>query len=171
MGLRRASGRWGALAALGAVVWMMAAGAPSAEGGPQPYGDFRGLPEYVSRGGSLNVTLVAAPKQVTVDGVRLNALTFNGEYAGPVLRLKPGDRLKIHLVNHTRLPINLHFHGSYASPRAEGDNVHIVVGPGTSFDYRLTLPRSLGRGRFSCGCGPPLPAASSRRRSGACRSG
>ena len=136
----RTGGRGGVLALLAAALWLLGAGAPSADDGALSVGDFRKLPVYASQNGELNVTLVAAPKAVAIDGVRLNTLTFNGEYGGPALRLKPGDRLRIHLVNHTALPINLHFHGSYASPRARGDNVHIEVGPGTSFDYRLTIP-------------------------------
>ena len=129
-----------AVALFVAVAWLLAPNAPAADDGVQRMGDFRSLPQYASKDGVLNVTLVAAPKKVMVDGVRLDALAFNGEYGGPILRLKPGDRLKLKLVNHTSLPINLHFHGSYASPRANGDNVHVEVAPGTSFDYRLTVP-------------------------------
>jgi len=129
-----------ALAALTLATCLRLAGGTAADGSPQADGAFRRLPEYASRNGALNVTLVAAPKSVMIDGVRFDALAFNGEYAGPVLRLKPGDRLKIHLVNRTAQPINLHFHGSYASPKAAADNIRIEVAPGTEFDYRLTVP-------------------------------
>jgi suppressor of ftsI len=125
------------LLAVGAVCLTMIGVAALADEG---VGDFRHLPEYASRGGVLDVTLVAAPKTVEVDGVRLEAWTFNGDYGGPVLRLKPGDRLNIHLVNHVDEPINLHFHGSHGSPQGRGDNMHIVVKPGASFDYQLDVP-------------------------------
>jgi FtsP/CotA-like multicopper oxidase with cupredoxin domain len=111
-------------------------------------GDFRKLPEVVSQNGVLSVTLTAEPKTITLDGVKLEALTFNGEYGGPVLRLKPGDRLKIHLLNRIDKPINLHFHGSHGSPGGNGDNVHIVVKPGESFDYRINFPKSQPPGLY-----------------------
>jgi FtsP/CotA-like multicopper oxidase with cupredoxin domain len=105
-----------------------------------PAGDFRPLPELASRNGVLTATLTAEPKAIVIDGVRLDALVFNGEYGGPVLRLKPGDRLRLTLVNHIGLPVNLHFHGSHAAPTGHGDNMHLEVDPGRRFDYRLTIP-------------------------------
>lgn len=103
-------------------------------------GDVRRLPEFTSHRGILKATLVAQDTPVTLGKVAVSAMTFNGEYGGPVLRVHPGDTLKIRLVNRLKLPINLHFHGYHGSPLAHGDNVLVVVLPGESFDYRLTIP-------------------------------
>ena len=37
-------------------------------------------------------------------------------YAGPVLRVRPGDLLRVRLVNDLSQPTNLHFHGIRTSP-------------------------------------------------------
>jgi len=140
--------RAGAAVLLASALWLLAAAAPRADDGVKAVGDFRGLPTYVSHDGVLNATLVAAPKAIVVGGVRLAASVFNGEYGGPVLEVKPGDKLNVRLVNHTSLPINIHFHGSYASPAGHGDNVHTEVDPGTSFDYHLTVPRDQPPGLY-----------------------
>jgi len=120
----------------------------AADGAEQPQGDFRALPRHVSRDGVLDVRLVAQRKDVLVDGVVLHALTFNGEYGGPVLELKPGDTLRLHLDNRIELPINIHFHGSYASPQGDGDNVGVVVPPGAGFTYTLKIPRDQPPGLY-----------------------
>jgi FtsP/CotA-like multicopper oxidase with cupredoxin domain len=131
-----------ALALAGLLIAVPGAGAPvDGEGFPR-------LPEAVARFGHLNVTLTAAPAQVVVDGVKLDAVVFNGSYAGPVLRLWPGDRLDLNLVNRTTEPINLHFHGSHASPLGHGDNMHIIVPAGERFAYRLDIPRSQPPGLY-----------------------
>jgi len=118
-----------------------------AETAPAPR-DFRALPEVAGRSGDVSATLVAAPKDVVVDGVTLHGYVFNGEYGGTVLRVRPGGRLKIHLVNSIDQPINLHFHGSHGSPLGRGDNVHIVVRPGERFDYVMDVPRSQPPGLY-----------------------
>lgn len=110
--------------------------------------DFPKLAEHRSHEGVLSVTLTAEPKVVMLDGVKVEAQVFNGDYGGPVLRLKPGDVLKIHLVNHLPEAINLHFHGSHASPLGRSDNMHVVVGPGKSFDYELKTPKSQPPGLY-----------------------
>ncbi len=115
---------------------------------PLGAGDFRALPGFSSRHGVLRATLTATAKTIQIDGATIAALTFNGEYAGPVLRLSPGDRLELRLVNRTFLPVNIHFHGSYASPLAHGDNVHVVVQPGAAWTYQLTVPRDQPPGLY-----------------------
>ena len=123
-------------AALGLAV-ALAAGAAA---GQDDTGDFRALPVISSHHGVLHATLTAEARAIQIDGVRLDALTFNGEYAGPVLRVRPGDRMKIHMVNHIDRPVNLHFHGYHGSPLGHGDNVHLTIAPGESLDYDMQIP-------------------------------
>jgi suppressor of ftsI len=98
------------------------------------------LPELVSKDGVLSATLEARPQKVRLGSVTVNGLTYNGEYAGPMLRIHPGDVMRLTLVNHLDEPTNLHFHGIHASPQGHGDNVHIKVGPGETFHYEVPVP-------------------------------
>lgn len=132
---------WG----LAAPILVLALGAASqsarAEGFPK-------LTEMRAHAGVLSVTLTAETKAVILDGVKVEAMVFNGDYGGPVLRLKPGEVLKIHLVNHLTEAINLHFHGSHASPLGRSDNMHVMVDPGKDFDYELKVPKSQPPGLY-----------------------
>jgi suppressor of ftsI len=110
--------------------------------------DIGELPEYRSINGVLRATLVAAPLQVRIDGVNFAGAAYNGIYGGPVLRVHPGDLVRLHLVNHMADNINLHFHGLRIPPTGYGDNMHILVEPGHDFDYEFRIPRNHPRGLF-----------------------
>jgi suppressor of ftsI len=98
------------------------------------------LTELRSSGGVLAVTLTATEGHVRLGELELDGATYNGLYAGPVLRVQPGDQLRIRLVNHLSQPTNLHFHGIQASPLGNSDNAHIAVAPGDTFDYQVDIP-------------------------------
>ena len=110
--------------------------------------DLGGLPEIRGHHGVLQATLVAAPKDVHIGNATFAGAGFNGIYAGPVLRVHPGDRIRIHLVNHMADNINLHFHGLRVTPLGHGDNMHIQVRPGTFFDYDFLVPSNHPPGLF-----------------------
>src|SRR3712207_9309961 len=68
-------------------------------------------------------------------------LTYNGTVPGPTLRLRPGDRLQVELVNRLSVPTNLHTHGLHVSPKGNADNtLDVHVHPGESFQYDIQLP-------------------------------
>lgn len=134
----------GAIVGAGFALVGLAAGAALA----QTARDFRALPEVSSRSGDVAVTLIAAPRNVVIDGVKLHGYVFNGDYGGPLLRVRPGARMRIHLVNRIDQAINLHFHGSHGSPLGRGDNVHIVVRPGETFDYLFDVPKAQPPGLY-----------------------
>lgn len=100
------------------------------------------LTEFKSADGVLTATLEAAAHTVKLGDVTINGMMYNGDYAGPVLRVHPGDVMKIKLVNHLTEPTNLHFHGYEGSPLGNSDNMHIVVKPGEMFDYEIKIPVS-----------------------------
>jgi len=83
-----------------------------------------------------------------VGDLDLDGVSYNGLYAGPVLRVRPGDRLRIELVNHLSQPTNLHFHGIRASPTGTGDNVHLSVAPGGRLTYDIVIPPSQPPGLY-----------------------
>ena len=105
----------------------------------------RGLPftepkRIVSSGGVLNATLVAHQRLVTVSGDTVRARVYNGAFTGPTLVIRPGDTLRITLVNHLKQPTNLHVHGLHVSPRGLADNVFREVRPGATASYVIHLP-------------------------------
>jgi len=96
----------------------------------------------------VSVTLDASPQTLQLGGVTVPGMTYNGNYAGPEIRVHPGDRLRIKLLNHLAEPTNLHFHGIETSPQANGDNVAISVAPGDSFDYDIEIPATQPPGLY-----------------------
>jgi len=87
----------------------------------------------------LDVELTAAPG-VALVGRRTAALGYNGTSPGPMLRLAPGDLLRIRLINHLDVPTNLHLHGVHVSPQDHGDNPFLSIAAGSVFDYAYRIP-------------------------------
>lgn len=110
--------------------------------------DLGGLPEIRSRHGVLQATLVAAPMDVHVGNVTFPGASYNGVYGGPVLRVHPGDLIRIHLVNNMPDGINLHFHGLRVTPLGRGDNMHVLVQSGDTYDYEFRIPPNHPPGLF-----------------------
>jgi len=83
-----------------------------------------------------------------------DAFAYNGQTVPPVIRVKPGDELKIEYVNS--LPAipsepcdvppcmnmsNLHFHGLHVSPRSPQDDVlNMMAMPGETLNYTVNIP-------------------------------
>jgi FtsP/CotA-like multicopper oxidase with cupredoxin domain len=97
-------------------------------------------PVLRSSGGLLQVRLEAAESRVPIAGRDAGTLAYNGSLPGPTLHVRPGDRLRIELVNRLTEPTNLHVHGLHVSPQGNGDNAFVVVDPGASFGYEHHLP-------------------------------
>ena len=93
-----------------------------------------------SEDGLLRVRLEAAEGPLPIGGRRATAYGYNGSLPGPTLRLRPGDRLQVRLVNRLDAPTNLHVHGLVVSPEGNADNIFVTVQPGESFDYDYRLP-------------------------------
>jgi FtsP/CotA-like multicopper oxidase with cupredoxin domain len=150
---RRAVGLLGlgtASVAAGVAGWAAGLGAP--QGSTRLFQAATGEPlrqpqVITSHKGVLDVTLIAAP------GVRLashdtSAWGFNGSSPGPTLRLRPGDLLRVRLVNHLDQPTNLHTHGLHVSPHGNGDNPFLTIAPSDSFDYAIRIPPDHPAGTF-----------------------
>jgi FtsP/CotA-like multicopper oxidase with cupredoxin domain len=103
-----------------------------------------------SRRGVLELRLVAAETPVTLGGKTFPMMTWNGSYLPPVLRVNPGDTLRLNLVN--RLPhgrvTNVHFHGTTVSPKAPSDDIFPMIHSDSSYDYRVVFPSAHDRGLF-----------------------
>lgn len=109
------------------------------------------LPEpeqYSSRQGLLRVHLTVQRRQVEVGGRRLWALTYNGRYMPPTLRIRPGDRLELALRNGLPQYTNLHVHGLLVSPSDHADNIFVHIRPGETFHYSYRFPLALTPGTY-----------------------
>ena len=120
----------------GAGLWWTLNSRPTAVTGES----FRQPPALGSSGGILEANLEAAPGLFPLAGRQAGALGYNGGIPGPTLRVRPGDVLRVKLVNKLAEPSNLHLHGLHVSPQGNGDNVFVTVDPGRSFDYEHRIP-------------------------------
>jgi len=114
----------------------------------RPGAALREPPTVTSAGGVLDVTLDIRRGPVALAGRQATVLHYNGGVPGPTLRVRPGDRLAITLVNHLDAPTNLHTHGLHVSPQGTGDNPFRRVEPGESARYEYALPASHPPGVF-----------------------
>ncbi|PCC74195.1 Multicopper oxidase with three cupredoxin domains (includes cell division protein FtsP and spore coat protein CotA) [Nannocystis exedens] len=143
-----------------------------------------------SRDGVLDIELTITETEVTVGqytfmtraytGLKVNRgessfgdATYTGTVPGPSIELRPGDQLKLKLINH--LPddssavdppdcamgggggggghghgagthnntTNLHTHGLHVDPGPPGDDVFLAIGPGESYDFVFDIPRDI----------------------------
>ncbi|MDB5540872.1 MAG: putative multicopper oxidase [Devosia sp.] len=93
-----------------------------------------------SQNGVLRTTLIVAPQNVTIGTQTIQALTYNGTFVGPTLRVRPGDRIELTLENCLSETTNLHFHGMDVTPSDLGDNIFRAIDPAQSAPYVLQVP-------------------------------
>ncbi|MFF4733971.1 multicopper oxidase domain-containing protein, partial [Streptomyces mirabilis] len=110
--------------------------------------DLRDPAQIVSRNGLLRTRIVVERKKVRLAGRDLWALTYNGMYMPPTLRLRPGDRMEVSFENKLDHQTNLHVHGMHVSPAGHSDNVFLKVEPGKTFTYEYAFPKSLEPGTY-----------------------
>ena len=103
-------------------------------------------PVLRSAAGLLEVTLRAAAVQLPWAGGTRYALAYNGSVPGPTLRVRPGDRLVVHLENGLDRGNNLHTHGLHVSPAA--DDVFTVIPAGGTRTYVYDIPAAHPPGLF-----------------------
>jgi suppressor of ftsI len=120
------------------------------EGGAPPV-PFSNPPIIESAGGILRATLTVAPSEVIVAGKIVKATVYNGLYMPPVLKVQPGETIRLRLINGRKspAPTNVHYHGLGVSPKGHGDNVFIEVDPGDPpFNYNIPIPEDHPQGLF-----------------------
>lgn len=107
-----------------------------------------GVPQNTSKVGHLDVDLLVQAKTGVIPGGPAKVLTYNGLSPGPMLEVRPGDRVRIRLQNGLNQPTNLHFHGLHIPPTGSADNVFLSVAPGGSQIYDFTIPSNHPAGLF-----------------------
>jgi FtsP/CotA-like multicopper oxidase with cupredoxin domain len=105
-------------------------------------------PEVASRNGVLSTTIVVERRKADVGGRKLWALTYNGHYMPPTLRVRPGDRVRIAMRNLAGEDTNLHVHGLHVSPRSPSDDIFLSIRPGQTYHYAYQLPANLKPGTY-----------------------
>jgi FtsP/CotA-like multicopper oxidase with cupredoxin domain len=122
-------------------------------------------PEVRAAGnGVLETTLRVDYAYHDIGGYRLSLRTYEGGIPGPTLRARPGDVLRIKLVNdlppnrdpapvdmtlpHQFNTTNFHFHGGHVSPAGISDNVFRQMEPGASYDIEIAIPEDHTRGTY-----------------------
>src|SRR5579862_5051349 len=66
-------------------------------------------------------TLTIATKPLEIAPKRiLSVTTYNGQFPGPLLRLKEGQPVTVDIRNDTDIPEQLHWHGQLVSPGVDG---------------------------------------------------
>ena len=91
--------------------------------------------------------LDARPGEARLRGTQEPAtavLGYNGQFPGPLLRIKKGEELKLRLVNSLKQSTSLHIRGMRCPNAFDGiaPLTQAPVAPGQSFDYRFTPPDS-----------------------------
>ncbi len=126
---------------------LLAAGAAH-DAGPARSQTFREPAVLASRDGVLQVTLTASRAAVSVAGRPVFAAAYNGSYVPPTLRVRPGDVVRLRLVNGLDEETNLHTHGLSVSPLGNSDNVFLHVRPGGVQHYEIRVPSSHAPGLY-----------------------
>ena len=73
---------------------------------------------------------------------------YDGLYTPPVLRVQPGDTVRLLLNNFAQLPTNVHYHGFNVTPQEGGDDIYISIDQGDSFQYDFPIPAHHRQGLY-----------------------
>jgi FtsP/CotA-like multicopper oxidase with cupredoxin domain len=78
-------------------------------------------PSTISQSGPADYTLTIAVKPVELAPNHIVSMTtYNGQFPGPLLRLKEGKQVTIEINNQTDRPEQLHWHGQFVSTDIDG---------------------------------------------------
>lgn len=101
-----------------------------------------------SAGGQLSTSLRASQGAALVGTRQVQAITYDQMYPGPTLEIRPGDVMKVDLINDLRQPTNLHTHGLHVTPDAPSDDVLFAVAPTHHYNYQYDLPSDHPAGTY-----------------------
>ncbi len=139
---------------------------PSASAGPATGSGAPLVEPEVRRaaGGELRTTLRVDYTYKDIGGYRLHVRSYEGTIPAPTLRARPGDVLRITLVNdlppnrdnepadatipHHFNTTNFHFHGGHVDPGGIFDNIFRQMEPGQTYDIVIEIPDDHPRGTY-----------------------
>lgn len=110
---------------------------------------------------TLHMTLEVDVGEVTVDWLTTKRRLYNGTIPAPTVRVKPGEKWHLQLVNNLQAPdyvaeigftdpntTNMHTHGLHISSEEPQDSQKVVIGPGESYDYYYEINREQPAGTY-----------------------
>jgi len=78
-------------------------------------------------------------------GFYANVFAFNGQVPGPLIHVREGDDITVHVTNNTTLPHSIHWHGVNQTGTWQSDGVPDVtqkaIQPGEAFTYHFKTDR------------------------------
>ena len=82
------------------------------------------------------------PVAKTIGEHTVRMLSYNGSIPGPILRVKQGSELAVHVTNHGDIESTVHWHGLRLDNRYDGVPVETQdpIKIGSSYTHRLTFP-------------------------------
>ena len=104
------------------------------------------VPAYArsDRNGGLSgnsIDLSIGEKEIEIGGRRYSAIAINGTVPGPLLRLREGQDVVIHVTNQLAESASIHWHGLILPFRMDGvpGVSYAGIGAGTTFTYRFPV--------------------------------
>ncbi|CAM9768463.1 unnamed protein product [Chrysoparadoxa australica] len=115
-----------------------------------------------SKDGLLETQLSITTARVSLGPLQYMTRLYEGLFPGPTLRVLPGDRIELDLINELEDPescfpenafacpniTNLHVHGMHVDPTGNADNIYRRAGPGESLHYTYHVPSNHYEGLF-----------------------
>ena len=114
----------------------------------QQHQPFAEPPVLQSKDGVLETTFTIKKQDFDVAGTQVQGFSYDGQFIGPTLHVRPGDTVRIKLRNELDEPTNLHSHGVFVSPIGDSDNVLRVMQPSSDNNFELRLPTDLDPGTY-----------------------
>jgi FtsP/CotA-like multicopper oxidase with cupredoxin domain len=98
-------------------------------------------PEVIEANDGDELDLRIGPVANRVRDVTVRMLAYNGTIPGPVLRVRQGSELVVHVINDGDLEATVHWHGLRLDNRYDGTHeTQEPIPVGGRFTYRLTFP-------------------------------
>jgi FtsP/CotA-like multicopper oxidase with cupredoxin domain len=96
--------------------FLLAAGASAANSllSPVPL-----LSQTPTANADYTLTIATTPLELAPNRI-LSVTTYNGQFPGPLLRLKEGERVTVDVHNQTDIPEQFHWHGQFVSSLVDG---------------------------------------------------
>jgi FtsP/CotA-like multicopper oxidase with cupredoxin domain len=97
------------------------------------------MPNLSSEPGTVEVRLTAAPARLSlVPGFETDVFAYNGQFPGPTLELREGDRVIVRFRNDLPEATTVHWHGLHLPFESDGSAFHPVA-PGQEHVYEFTI--------------------------------
>jgi FtsP/CotA-like multicopper oxidase with cupredoxin domain len=77
------------------------------------------LSQSLTANADYTLTIATTPLELAPNRI-LSVTTYNGQFPGPLLRLKEGERVTVDVHNQTDIPEQLHWHGQFVSSLVDG---------------------------------------------------